>query len=110
MKNHHAPLDPHLLDFAASMLKTAGHPVRLKIIEILEEHGELPVNQLQERLDVAQPVVSQHLNKMKILGLLKAQRRQGMVFYSIAMPQLLKLLDCIRGCKPPALPAQTEVA
>lgn len=93
------PLNPELLEFAAAMLKTVGHPVRLRIVEILEQHGEVPVHQLQGLLEVAQPVASQHLNKMKLLGLLKAQRKGGMVYYSIAMPQLLKLLDCIRSCK-----------
>lgn len=91
-----------VLEFASTMLKTAGHPVRLRIVELLEQNETAPVHQLQEQLQLPQPVVSQHLNKMKVLGLLKSQRRGGMVYYSIAMPQLLQLLDCIRGCKAPA--------
>lgn len=82
------------------MLKCIGHPVRLRIIELLEQTGEIPVNQLQEQLEIPQPVVSQHLIKMKALGLLRARRSRGMVFYSVALPQLLKLLECIRGCEP----------
>jgi ArsR family transcriptional regulator len=96
------PLDPTDFEFAAAMLRMAGHPVRLRIVEILQQLGEVPVNQLQDQLRLAQPAVSQHLNKMKALGLLRAQRRGGMVYYSVAKPQLFRLLDCIRGCKRPA--------
>jgi len=99
MKKNKA-LSPELVEFAANMLKCVGHPIRLRIVELLEAQGELPVNQLQEELELVQPVVSQHLTKMKSLGLLRAQRRQGMVFYSVALPQLFKLLECIRGCDP----------
>lgn len=94
------PISAELVEFAATMLKCVGHPIRLRIVELLEVHGELPVNQLQDELEIAQAVASQHLTKMKALGLLRAQRRQGMVFYSVALPQLFKLLECIRGCEP----------
>ncbi len=93
-------LSPELTDFAAEMLKCVGHPVRLRIVEILETVEQAPVHQLQEELQLPQPVVSQHLSKMKAMGLLRAQRKQGMVFYAVALPQLFKLLDCIRGCEP----------
>jgi len=94
------PLSADLIDFAATMLKCVGHPVRLRIVELLEARGELAVHELQDELGIAQPIVSQHLTKMKALGLLRAQRKQGMVFYSVALPQLFKLLECIRSCDP----------
>ncbi|MBX3171972.1 MAG: winged helix-turn-helix transcriptional regulator [Candidatus Eremiobacteraeota bacterium] len=93
-------LAPALIDFAADMLKCVGHPVRLRIVELLESCEEAAVSQIQEELGLPQPVVSQHLTRMKLLGLLRARRSQGMVFYSVALPQLFKLLDCIRSCDP----------
>lgn len=93
-------LSPELVEFAANMLKCVGHPIRLRIVELLEIHNELPVHQLQDELGLVQAVVSQHLTKMKSLGLLRGQRRDGMVFYSVALPQLFKLLECIRSCDP----------
>lgn len=93
-------LATELVDFAADMLKCVGHPVRLRIVELLEEAGEAPVNQLQDLLQLPQPVVSQHLTKMKAIGLLRSKRSQGLVFYSVALPQLFTLLNCIRGCEP----------
>jgi DNA-binding transcriptional ArsR family regulator len=94
------PLSAELVEFAAVMLKCVGHPVRLRVVELLEARGKLPVQELQAELDIGQPVVSQHLAKMKALGLLRAERKEGMVYYSVAMPQLFKLLECIRACDP----------
>ncbi len=96
-----SPLSPELVEFAASMLKTVGHPVRLRIVELLQGLEEAPVHRIQEELNLPQPVVSQHLTKMKALGLLRAQRRGGLMIYSVALPQLFKLLECIRGCPAP---------
>lgn len=95
------PISAELVEFAANMLKTVGHPVRLRIVELLEKLGEAPVNRIQEELQLSQPVVSQHLTKMKALGLLRAQRKGGLMFYSVSLQQLYKLLDCIRSCPPP---------
>lgn len=91
-------LDAETVEFAATMLKCVGHPVRLRIVEFLEMQGEAPVQQLQEELQLPQALVSQHLGKMKALGLLGSERRRGLVFYRVAMPQLFKLLDCVRSC------------
>lgn len=91
-------MDAETVEFAATMLKCVGHPVRLRIVEFLEMQGEAPVQQLQEELQLPQALVSQHLGKMKALGLLSSERRGGLVFYRAAMPQLFKLLDCVRSC------------
>ncbi|MCE7869438.1 transcriptional regulator [bacterium CPR1] len=93
------PLSDEKLNYAAEMLRLMGHAVRLRIIELLEQHGELPAGAFHQRLDELQPTVSQHLNKMRALGLLRARRQAGQVFYSVAQPQLLKLLQCVRDCE-----------
>lgn len=95
------PLSAELVEFAANMLKTVGHPIRLRIVELLERLEEAPVNRIQEELQLPQPIVSQHLTKMKALGLLRAQRKGGLMVYSVSLPQLYKLLDCIRSCPVP---------
>jgi ArsR family transcriptional regulator len=76
-----------------------GHPVRLRIVELLEEKRELPAGAIQAAVDELQPTVSQHLSKMRLLGLLAARREGGQVFYSVAQPQLFKLLQCVRDCQ-----------
>lgn len=87
------------LQYAAEMLRMMGHPVRLRVVELLEARGELAAGAIQAAVDEPQPTVSQHLNKMRLLGLLAARREGGQVFYSVAQPQLFKLLQCVRDCQ-----------
>ena len=81
----------------ARMLRCLGHPVRLRIIDLLERDGELIVSDIQEALDLEQAAASQHLGLMRDKGIL-ARRREGVnVYYRIGDPRAYKILDCIRG-------------
>jgi DNA-binding transcriptional ArsR family regulator len=91
-----APLSVELLERMAAVLKLLAHPQRLKIIEILERDTALPVFELMQQLDLPQAATSHHLNAMKRVGLLTAERRGKEVWYSIADPRALTILSCIR--------------
>lgn len=88
-----------LLARMADMLKLLAHAHRLKIVEILERRGGLPVFEIMQYLDLPQSATSQHLNAMKRAGLLASERRGKEVWYSIADPRSLTILDCIRSKK-----------
>jgi DNA-binding transcriptional ArsR family regulator len=88
-------LRPEALERAAQALKMLAHPQRLKIIEILEHEESEPVHALIEETALPQPVVSQHLNQMRRMGLLSAERRGKEMWYSIADDRALSILDCI---------------
>ena len=80
----------------AQMLKLLAHPHRLKVIEILEGEDEAPVHALVKRLGLPQGATSQHLNQMRRVGLISAERRGKEVWYRIADQRSLTILDCIR--------------
>ena len=83
---------------AAEMLRTLAHPMRLRIIDLLNTAGELPVCEVTDYLDIAQSATSQHLNHMRRVGLLKTQRRGKEVWYSLADTRPIALLNCICNC------------
>lgn len=84
--------------FATSMFKLLGHPLRLRLVEILDLEGEKTVNELAEATDQHQSIVSNYLNKFKNHGLLKSRRDGNQTYYALAEPKLSVLLDCLRGC------------
>jgi len=96
-----APLDPRVLAEAAEMVRALGHPVRLRIVELLE-HGEQTVTQLQESLDAPQALVSQQLARMRSAGIVAGRRNGSNVWYAIADPRVVRMLDCLRHCEIPA--------
>ncbi len=90
-------LPADLLERMANMLKLLAHTHRLRIVEILEYSDGAPVFEITQKLGLPQAVTSQHLNAMKRVGLLNADRRGKEVWYSIADPRALTILDCIRN-------------
>jgi ArsR family transcriptional regulator len=91
-------LSANKLEFAATMFKMLGHPLRLQLVELLDVHGEKTVNELAELCEQSQPTVSLYLNRLKTLGLLGSRRAGNQTFYFLAHPKLPTLLDCIRDC------------
>lgn len=77
----------------ANLMKALAHPVRLQILEVLGEEGEACVCHLEGRLHQRQAYISQQLAKLREVGLVD-DRREGLnVFYSLAEPDLLSLIE-----------------
>jgi DNA-binding transcriptional ArsR family regulator len=89
-------IPPDVLEDAASVLRAVGHPLRLRLLEILEQKGEANVTTLCEASGAPQPLVSQQLARLRHEGVLAAKREGSQVFYHIVRPEVLGLLDCVR--------------
>ncbi|PAV27955.1 transcriptional regulator [Virgibacillus profundi] len=70
------------LDRAAMILKLLGDKTRLTMVKILDNH-DCCVCEFVEIFKVSQPSISQHLRKLKDVGLVKEERRGQWIFYSI---------------------------
>ena len=84
----------------AEVLKTIGHPLRLKVLEALEEEEVLTVSELLEKvpMEVEQSLLSHHLIKMKDKGVLRSEKKGMHVHYSLADRSILKIFDCMQNC------------
>ncbi len=76
----------------SNLLSLAGNEVRLKILFLLEEEGELCPCDLSDILGMSIPAVSQHLRKMKDGNIIEARRSGQTIFYSLKSENL-KLLQ-----------------
>lgn len=79
----------------ASLLKCIAHPLRLEIIELLENKRSLCVSEIVESLNVEQSVISHHLTKLKDKEILKSSRDGKNVYYEISMTNLTSVFFCI---------------
>lgn len=89
-------LSPELLRRVSEVLRLLAHPQRLRIVEILEHHGEAPVHDIVRELGLPQGATSQHLNLMKRVALVESERRGREVWYRVADRRALAILACIR--------------
>ncbi|PTX64299.1 ArsR family transcriptional regulator [Melghirimyces profundicolus] len=70
------------LDQLAEYHKVLGDQTRLRILALLKCE-ELCVCELVEILQLSQPTVSQHMRRLKSIGLVKERRQGQWVFYSL---------------------------
>ena len=77
--------------FKAEFFKALGHPVRIRILEVLVG-GERSVQELQEALDLGQPIVSQQLAMLRAKNIVKARKEGTTVRYTIRDPLIGELL------------------
>lgn len=83
---------PSESELVAKYFRALGDPTRVRILELLAEHGELSVGQLVTSLAVSQPKVSNHLACLRWCGFVATRRDHPAVLYRIAddrVPQLL---------------------
>jgi DNA-binding transcriptional ArsR family regulator len=90
-------VSPAVLRRAADIIRMLGHPERLKIVEVLEG-GEATVSEIQERVELPQAIVSQHLAKMRGAAIVAARRDGVYVYYRLTEPKVHHILHCIRTC------------
>lgn len=69
---------------AGELLKALAAPLRAHLVSLLDEHGPMCVHELVESLDVAQPLVSQHLRILRAAGVVVGERKGREVFYRLA--------------------------
>jgi len=81
--------------FKAEFFKTLAHPVSIRILEKLVS-GERSVQDLQQVLDLEQPIVSQHLAVLRAKNIVKARKEGTTVWYTISVASIGDLLAIAR--------------
>ena len=89
-----SPAEP---DLVAKYFRGLGDPTRVRILELLREHGELSVGGLVERLGQSQPKVSNHLACLRWCGFVQTRRAHPSVYYSVADERVSALLELGRA-------------
>ncbi len=79
---------------SAGMLRVLGHPVRLKLIELIAQRP-YTVTELQRLLGQPHNAISQHLNKLKAHDLVHSQRSGRYVRYSTTHTGVIGILRAI---------------
>ncbi|OAB43781.1 ArsR/SmtB family transcription factor [Paenibacillus glacialis] len=81
----------------ADILKALAHPVRLCIVRGLIEKGTCNVSHMQECLDLPQSTVSQHLQKLRTMGIVQTDRNGLEVNYRVVDPRIKMIITTFLG-------------
>ena len=81
-----------MLAEAAETFAMLASPQRLRLLWLLSRH-EYDVSTLAAILEVSGPLVSQHLAKMRLAGLVSARRDGKRQLYTVDDPHVVSLVD-----------------
>lgn len=85
----------------AELLKAIAHPVRLCIIKGLLDKGSCNVTYMQECLELPQSTVSQHLQKLRSMGIVETERSGLENYYSVKDERVKQLIQYLLGEEQP---------
>lgn len=88
-------IDPGKIAEAAEALKAIANERRLHVLCVLLQ-GRKNVGELQEATGINQSNLSQHLAKMRALGVLNSERDGKQVYYELSHPAYKKIIEALK--------------
>ena len=83
MRKAKVSLNQDQLTVSSEILRAVAHPLRMKILEFIDEHGNINVNKIYNNLDLEQSITSQHLKILRNAGLVITEREGKFIHYKI---------------------------
>lgn len=78
----------------ALLLKTLAHPARLMLACTLAQ-GEFSVGELEVKLDIRQPTLSQQLGVLREAGVVETRRDAKQIFYQLSEAKAAQLIEAL---------------
>ncbi|MCJ7600659.1 MAG: metalloregulator ArsR/SmtB family transcription factor [Desulfobulbaceae bacterium] len=83
------------IESIAGLLKTMSHPIRLKILCLLQDK-EMTVGDLREEVKTTNANVSQHLSILRNQGIISFRKDANFIYNRINDPRILQLIQTLR--------------
>jgi len=86
------PQQPTEPDLVAKYFKVLSDPARVRVLELLNERGEMSVGELTLKLGLGRTNMSNHLACLRWCGFVHTRREHRTVHYRVADPRVSELL------------------
>lgn len=97
-----------LYQLKAEFFRTLGHPVRIRVLELLGD-GPRAVRDLLADIDVEASSLSQQLAVLRRAGIVTSTREGGTVAYALAGPDVADLMRAARSFLTQILAGQADM-
>ena len=86
---------PRSVEDIAAMFAALGQPSRLNIVRLLLSAYPkgLPAGEIQRELQLTAPTLSHHLDKLRQVGIVQAEKDRQWIWYSVQSDTLKYLID-----------------
>ncbi|MFF4603141.1 ArsR/SmtB family transcription factor [Streptomyces sp. NPDC001339] len=97
-----------LYQLKAEFFKSLGHPVRIRVLELLSER-EHAVSEMLAQVDAEPAYLSQQLAVLRRANLVVTRKEGSAVYYSLTSPHVAELLQVARTILTGVLTGQAEL-
>ncbi len=95
MRKAKVSINNEKLQASSELLRAVAHPLRMKILEFIDQNEEINVNKIYNTLGLEQSITSQHLRILRVAGLVNTQRDGKYIHYSIDYKMLGNAVSAI---------------
>ncbi|MCO5229970.1 MAG: metalloregulator ArsR/SmtB family transcription factor [Chitinophagales bacterium] len=89
--------DKNTVKVSSDILRALAHDLRLRMFYLIQEAGEINVNDIYTTLKLEQSITSQHLSVLRKTDIVNTTRRGKMIFYSINKGKVKIIFDAIEN-------------
>jgi len=92
----------------AELFRTLGHPVRIRVLELLQD-GPTPVREMLQEIGIEASSLSQQLAVLRRAGIVTSTRNGASVVYELAASDVAELMQAARHFLTEVLTGQGEL-
>ena len=83
MKSTKVVFSSEKLNYSCELMRALAHPLRLQILQQIDQHGEIHVNHIYNELQIEQSITSQHLKVLRLAGVVNQEKDGKFMNYTI---------------------------
>jgi len=95
MRKAKVNINEEKLKISAEILRALAHPLRMQILEFIDNHKTINVNKIYNTLKLEQSITSQHLRILRVAGIVLTKREGKFIHYSIDYPKVSTVLRAV---------------
>jgi len=99
MKRTKVAFNHEKLQVSSEIMRALAHPLRLKILEFIDQHKKINVNRIYNNLKIEQSITSQHLRILRFAGIVNAERNGKYIHYTIDYDKIENASRALRNFK-----------
>lgn len=95
MRKAKVDINNEKLQISSEVLRAVAHPLRLKILEFIDQNDMINVNKIYNSLNLEQSITSQHLRILRMAGLVETKRDGKFIHYSVDYDKLQMTVEAV---------------
>ena len=85
------------LEVSSEILRSLAHPLRMRILEFINQHKLINVNKIYGSLNLEQSITSQHLRILRQADLVETEREGKFIHYKLNYTRLSNTIAAIQS-------------